>query len=125
MANYTWTLPHFPSGKEHLCVLRLRYNISSNDYHPHRTFAPVDCFDGSCYSVSSRKGVLSWAMAQKECRKFPGRDLAVVETEEENEYLKQLLKKKNSRRNYWMALGRTSNKGEWVFFWLFRIVQRQ
>jgi hypothetical protein len=37
--NYTWTLPHFPSLKQKRCVLRMRYNISTNDYDPLNTFA--------------------------------------------------------------------------------------
>jgi len=35
--NYTWELPHFPSGQDQRCVLRLRYNISTDDYDPWNT----------------------------------------------------------------------------------------
>lgn len=35
--NYTWRLPHFPSGSSQRCVLRLRYNISTDDYDPFNT----------------------------------------------------------------------------------------
>ncbi|XP_052782188.1 protein DD3-3-like [Mya arenaria] len=35
--TYTWTLPYFPSGHEHKCVLRMRYNISTDDYDPYNT----------------------------------------------------------------------------------------
>lgn len=35
--SYTWTLPHFPSGHEHKCVFRMRYNISTDDYDPYNT----------------------------------------------------------------------------------------
>jgi len=37
--NYTWTLPYFPSENKKRCVLRLRYNISTDDYDPFGTFA--------------------------------------------------------------------------------------
>ncbi|XP_060579853.1 protein DD3-3-like [Ruditapes philippinarum] len=37
--TYTWTLPYFPSGHEHKCVLRMRYNISTDDYDPYNTNA--------------------------------------------------------------------------------------
>ncbi|GFR70435.1 protein DD3-3-like [Elysia marginata] len=32
-SSYRWTLPHFPSGKDKRCVLRIRYNISTADYN--------------------------------------------------------------------------------------------
>ncbi|KAK7102364.1 protein DD3-3-like [Littorina saxatilis] len=35
--TYDWTLPYFPSGKTQRCVLRIRYNISTDDYDPHHT----------------------------------------------------------------------------------------
>jgi hypothetical protein len=35
--NYTWRLPYFPSGKNKIAVLRIRYNISTDDYDPWRT----------------------------------------------------------------------------------------
>lgn len=35
--NYTWILPHFPSGETKRCVLRFRYNISTDDYDPYNT----------------------------------------------------------------------------------------
>ncbi|XP_067684974.1 protein DD3-3-like [Haliotis asinina] len=35
--NYTWVLPHFPSGKTKRCVFRIRYNISTDDYDPYHT----------------------------------------------------------------------------------------
>ncbi|KAI0209873.1 Protein DD3-3 [Lamellibrachia satsuma] len=35
--NITWVLPYFPSGKPQACILRVRYNVSSNDYDPHHT----------------------------------------------------------------------------------------
>jgi len=38
-ANYTWKLPHFPSLEEQRCVLRIRYNISTDDYEPFATDA--------------------------------------------------------------------------------------
>ncbi|XP_045164197.2 protein DD3-3-like isoform X2 [Mercenaria mercenaria] len=37
--TYTWTLPYFPSGHEHKCVFRMRYNISTDDYDPYNTNA--------------------------------------------------------------------------------------
>lgn len=37
--QYDWTLPYFPSGKDKRCVLRIRYNISTDDYDPWGTFA--------------------------------------------------------------------------------------
>ncbi|KAJ7333540.1 hypothetical protein OS493_017077 [Desmophyllum pertusum] len=30
--NFTWTIPAFPSGQAQLCVFRIRYNISTDDY---------------------------------------------------------------------------------------------
>ncbi|EDV25347.1 uncharacterized protein TRIADDRAFT_55329 [Trichoplax adhaerens] len=36
-SRYLWTLPHFPSGKEHNCIIRIRYNISTDDYDPFKT----------------------------------------------------------------------------------------
>lgn len=36
-SRYVWTLPHFPSGKEYNCIVRLRYNISTDDYDPFNT----------------------------------------------------------------------------------------
>ncbi|XP_013394675.1 protein DD3-3-like [Lingula anatina] len=38
-SNYTWVLPHFPSGKPQRCVLRIRYNISTDDFDPYFTNA--------------------------------------------------------------------------------------
>lgn len=35
--NYTWVLPYFPSGNKKSCVLRFRYNISTDDYDPYNT----------------------------------------------------------------------------------------
>eukprot|EP00731_Ephydatia_muelleri_P011690 Em0006g584a len=35
--NYTWTIPYFPSGNAKLAVVRLRYNISTDDYNPWAT----------------------------------------------------------------------------------------
>jgi len=35
--QYRWELPHFPSGQDQRCVLRLRYNISTDDYDPWNT----------------------------------------------------------------------------------------
>ena len=35
--NYTWTIPYFPSGSTKLAVVRLRYNISTDDYNPWAT----------------------------------------------------------------------------------------
>jgi len=32
-----WQIPYFPSGDEQRCVLRIRYNISTDDYDPHHT----------------------------------------------------------------------------------------
>jgi hypothetical protein len=32
-ATYQWKLPYFPSEKLQSCVLRVRYNISSNDFN--------------------------------------------------------------------------------------------
>lgn len=37
--TFTWTLPHFPSGKEQRCVFRIRYNITTDDYNPYKTDA--------------------------------------------------------------------------------------
>ncbi|XP_065067398.1 protein DD3-3-like isoform X2 [Rhopilema esculentum] len=35
--SYRWTIPHFPSGDKQRCVLRIRYNISTDDYDPIKT----------------------------------------------------------------------------------------
>jgi hypothetical protein len=35
--NYTWTLPYFPSGSEKYIIVRIRYNISTDDYDPFNT----------------------------------------------------------------------------------------
>jgi hypothetical protein len=37
MLNVNWEIPHFPSGVEQRCVLRIRYNISTDDYDPYNT----------------------------------------------------------------------------------------
>ncbi|XP_028416852.1 protein DD3-3-like [Dendronephthya gigantea] len=37
--RYTWTIPHFPSKRAQRCVLRIRYNISTGDYPPFKTFS--------------------------------------------------------------------------------------
>nr|XP_039273175.1 protein DD3-3-like [Styela clava] len=37
--NYTWVLPHYPSGNKKRCILRARYNITTDDYDPWNTFA--------------------------------------------------------------------------------------
>ncbi|XP_078001277.1 protein DD3-3-like [Glandiceps talaboti] len=36
-ANYTWTLPYFPSMNTKRCVFRFRYNITTDDYDPFNT----------------------------------------------------------------------------------------
>ncbi|XP_033116542.1 protein DD3-3-like [Anneissia japonica] len=38
-AQYTMTLPYFPSGKAKRCAFRMRYNISTDDYDPANTDA--------------------------------------------------------------------------------------
>ncbi|XP_052266870.1 protein DD3-3-like [Dreissena polymorpha] len=40
--TYTWTLPYFPSSHDHKCVLRMRYNISTDDYDPYKTNSQFD-----------------------------------------------------------------------------------
>ena len=35
--NYTWTIPYFPSGSEKMIIVRIRYNISTDDYDPFNT----------------------------------------------------------------------------------------
>lgn len=45
--SYDWTLPHFPSQLEQRCVLRIRYNISTNDYNPATTFSDSNGADKS------------------------------------------------------------------------------
>jgi len=37
--RYRWQIPYFPSGEQQRCVVRLRYNISTYDYHPYKTDA--------------------------------------------------------------------------------------
>ncbi|XP_028417459.1 protein DD3-3-like isoform X2 [Dendronephthya gigantea] len=37
--RYTWTIPHFPSKNAQRCILRIRYNISTGDYPPFKTFS--------------------------------------------------------------------------------------
>ncbi|XP_074661736.1 protein DD3-3-like isoform X2 [Tubulanus polymorphus] len=49
--NYTWALPYFPSNAAKQCVLRIRYNISTDDYDPY--------FTDSSYNYDRRKGVMS------------------------------------------------------------------
>jgi len=41
-ANFTWRLPHFPSGKTKICAMRIRYNVSTDDYHPFETDSSVN-----------------------------------------------------------------------------------
>lgn len=38
-ASYNWKLPFYPSKKLMKCVLRVRYNISTDDYDPFATDA--------------------------------------------------------------------------------------
>lgn len=35
--NYTWTIPYFPSQEEKKIIIRIRYNISTDDYDPYNT----------------------------------------------------------------------------------------
>ena len=35
--SYQWRLPHFPSKQLQTCVLRMRYNISTNDFDQFNT----------------------------------------------------------------------------------------
>lgn len=35
--RHQWSFPHFPSGKDTKFILRIRYNISTDDYDPHKT----------------------------------------------------------------------------------------
>jgi len=37
--NYRWEVPYFPSEEDQRCVVRIRYNISTNDFDPYRTDA--------------------------------------------------------------------------------------
>jgi len=37
--NYQWEVPYFPSEEDQRCVVRIRYNISTNDFDPYRTDA--------------------------------------------------------------------------------------
>ncbi|CAB4028675.1 Hypothetical predicted protein [Paramuricea clavata] len=45
--SHPWKLPYFPSGKEQKCTLRIRYNISTNDYDPMKTFSDSNGADNS------------------------------------------------------------------------------
>lgn len=38
-SRYTWTIPNFPSAQLMRCAMRLRYNISTDDYDPMNTDA--------------------------------------------------------------------------------------
>ncbi|XP_022106441.1 protein DD3-3-like isoform X1 [Acanthaster planci] len=38
-SRYEWTIPYFPSGNDQRCVMRLRYNITTDDYDPINTDA--------------------------------------------------------------------------------------
>lgn len=35
--NFTWTIPLFPSGEAQICIFRIRYNISTDDYDGWKT----------------------------------------------------------------------------------------
>ena len=35
--NYTWSIPYFPSVQKQRCVIRIRYNITTDDYDPYYT----------------------------------------------------------------------------------------
>eukprot|EP00058_Branchiostoma_floridae_P021203 XP_002606693.1 hypothetical protein BRAFLDRAFT_72540 [Branchiostoma floridae] len=50
-SNYTWVLPYFPSGETKRCVVRIRYNISTDDYDPWQTDA--------AYNQNLQLGLLS------------------------------------------------------------------
>ncbi|XP_078594985.1 protein DD3-3-like isoform X2 [Branchiostoma floridae x Branchiostoma japonicum] len=50
-SNYTWVLPYFPSGNTKRCVVRIRYNISTDDYDPWQTDA--------AYNQNLQLGLLS------------------------------------------------------------------
>jgi len=49
--NITWRIPYFPSNTTKLAVLRVRYNISTDDYHPWLT--------NSSYNDNPGRGIRS------------------------------------------------------------------
>ena len=38
-SRFQWDIPHFPSGNVKRCVVRVRYNITTMDYDPYKTFS--------------------------------------------------------------------------------------
>ena len=90
--------------------MRLRYNISTDDYNPQRTYAKADCFNGKCYTISKER--TTWPEAQAKCRQGAGQDLVVVETKEENDFILKMIKRTNARQSQWMGMKRTENRGE-------------
>ena len=51
--TYKWTLPHFPSGQEQRCVLRIRYVI------PRSAKTNVSCYSEHCYFLLPLKTVIT------------------------------------------------------------------
>ena len=53
--SYMWNLPHFPSDRTQVCVLRIRYNISTDDYDPWNTDWTMNGDKGYAYISNDPK----------------------------------------------------------------------
>ena len=73
-------------------------------------FHSKDCFNGSCYDFySSRR---NWNDAQRACRSKPGRDLVEIDSKAENDFLAELIKRKEYT-NYYIGL-RRDKTSKWL-----------
>jgi len=68
-SNYDWVIPHFPSGKDQRCVLRMRYNISTGDFSRD--------VDSSHNSIISNNPDIDLGMSHSNGKKVPALTLAI------------------------------------------------
>lgn len=69
-SNFTWNLPYFPSQTNQRCVVRIRYNISTDDYDPYQTDAKFNDIgkNGLSKSPVRNNPVISVPSAKKALR---------------------------------------------------------
>lgn len=70
-------------------------------------------FGGSCYTLGSE--LLAWTDAEEMCRLYDA-DLAVIESQNENEFLKRFLNEHHSASHVWIGATDIFNEGH--FMWL-------
>ncbi|XP_078340518.1 perlucin-like isoform X2 [Crassostrea virginica] len=71
-------------------------------------------YDNACYFFSSHLSA-DWLEAGSFCKRFPGGDLVTIETQSENNFIKQQLLLKHGQKFYWTGGTDEFFEGHWVW----------